>query len=364
MWDFNSDAGSPDFPKHTLQSWSKWDKKSPTTPLTFGIEMEFNVAIQGKQTPDPDPQDPRIIKWKGSDDDDLEATQKHICNTLQQKGIAARDYWDIEAEEKDEDWIIYQDETVSGYHHSYEFHGIEVKSPPFYYCQNSRLNVSAVAQILTNTYRLWCNETCGSHVHVGNARNRFHPRVLSNLAALLWTFEDRLSMLHSESRRTGRGKNYSKRLRDYSRLGLRVSATPEGTRLGLETLLAYKDEDTTFKVLDAIGGGKNRLAYNFIHLEGNDKTKRTIEFRQHEGTMSSERIVHWLNVCIGLVEFAEKVDSDELAEFLWSHFEDKNEEKTKDEKEEYTAIDLLKAIGRPAEAEFYEKSLLNAIILC
>lgn len=63
--------------------------------------------------------------------------------------------------------------------------------------------------------------------------------------------------------------------------------------------------------------------------------------------MDSQRIVAWVNVCVALVEFAETVDPDELDKFLWSHIDDNGRE--------FTVFDLLRAIGRSAEAAFYAR---------
>lgn len=106
-----------------------------------------------------------------------------------------------------------------------------------------------------------------------------------------------------------------------------------------------RHENTTKKIVELMSPPKEtpgRLPYNVRPRSH----KRTIEFRGHEGTLDSERIVNWINVCVGLVEFADTIDPDELDKFLWSHI---------DYADEFTVIDLLRVIGRPAEAEFYAK---------
>lgn len=109
------------------------------------------------------------------------------------------------------------------------------------------------------------------------------------------------------------------------------------------------------KLVDLTSRGKayhvgTRMAYDLDNLiqrlDSNYKAKMTIEFRQHEGTLDSERVAHWVNVCVGLVEFADTVDSDLLESFLHRHIDDN---------EEYNVIDLLRAIAQPAAADFYEK---------
>lgn len=198
--------------------------------------------------------------------------------------------------------------------------------------------------------------TLHRHVHVGYGRKGFHPYILSNLFAILWTFNEHLDMLHPKARRTrGKSNHYCPGLRTHSVLGKKLPDTPDAPRKGLKKILRLRYQDTNKKFVELMnapsdsGFGLVRLAYNAWNLKEPMRKdgKITVEFRGHEGTMSSERIVNWINVCVGLVEFAETVDGDELSKFLWSHIDD-------DEKD-FTVIDVLRAIGRPAEAEFYAR---------
>lgn len=187
-------------------------------------------------------------------------------------------------------------------------------------------------------------------VHVGYGKDGFHPYVLTNLFALIWTFEDRLELLHPETRRSGANK-FCRSLNSDSKLGRAVSDTPNPKKVDLELLLDLRSNNTTFEIIDLMrsngGAVDERLAYNLkplvepLDVDG----KNTVKFRGHEGTMSSERVVNWINVCGGLVEFADTVDPEDLDKFLRTYIDDKD----------FTVFDLLRAIGRPAEAEFYEK---------
>lgn len=245
-----------------FRRWPKREKESTPKPLTFGIEFEFNLAFH-QYTSDSEPHDPRVIHWPVSEDDDeSEAAHHHVTNTLRKAGVAAHTFWNLEAEPKVQDWVVTDDTSVDAWDKHYEFLPLEVNTPPFYYCKDSRLNVSGVLALLTGTYRLHCNNSCGLHVHVGNAKKGFHPAVLCNLFAVLWAFEEPLTMLHSESRRTGKGRDYSRSLRDFSRLGQSLSATPEGTRMGLEKILELRNQDTIEKIVNLMGNYDRRLAYN------------------------------------------------------------------------------------------------------
>lgn len=77
--------------------------------------------------------------------------------------------------------------------------------------------------------------------------------------------------------------------------------------------------------------------------------KRTIEFRQHCSTLDEERVMIWLQVVNGLVEFARTVATVQLREFLFEH----------SEREELgnpiNLIELLDLLGLEQPARFYER---------
>lgn len=337
--------------------------------LSFGVELEFNVAFQTPDayTTDPDPQDPRQIfgivttvmqSEHGEAASRKEEAHEHIANKLRNAGVHARAYWDKVREDQDkpELWMVKDDISVMAWDEDYEFMATEVVSPPFYSCEEARLQTSGICQLLTTNYRINCNDKTGLHVHVGNGHDGFTNQVLVNLMATLWVFEDRLERLHPPRRRSGHsGSNWCPSLRTGSALGTQVPYTPEGKREGLKRILELRTQGATLSIVRLMSceGKSSRLAYNVHHLnesaiiDAEEMSRRTIEFRGHEGTMDPDRILNWVNVCLGLVEFADTVDSDSLEKFLWSHIDD--------EEEAFDVIDLLRAIGRPAEADFYSK---------
>lgn len=169
--------------------------------------------------------------------------------------------------------------------------------------------------------------------------------------ATLFIFEKQLECLHPPSRRSG--QNYfCQDIRTKSILGSNLPDTPEGTWQGLEEILKHRNQDTTAEIVENLRprdseGGIVRLAYNLVNLDETTNLSRTLEFRGHEGTLNPERIVNWINVCAGLVEFADTVKDHLLDAFLRRHVDDQN----------FTVIDLLKAIGRPNEAEYYARKI-------
>lgn len=158
-------------------------------------------------------------------------------------------------------------------------------------------------------------------------------------------------MLHPKARREGGERDeWCPSLHQLSFLGRTIEDTPEkATRKGLKIILECRNHQTNKRILELITDPcLRRLVYNLDGLAERDASveKNTVEFRGHEGTMDPERITNWINVCVGLVEFADSVDPGEFNKFLWSHVDDEKD---------FTVIDLLKAIGRPAEAQCYAK---------
>lgn len=195
-------------------------------------------------------------------------------------------------------------------------------------------------------------------VHIGYGKtdgkeNSWHPRVASKLMAVLWVFQDRLDTLHPVRRRTNKvGSNHCPSLWTMSKLAYQLRDDADWKQNGLERLLGLREENECDEIVKMAGARDNlhmRLGYNIDNLSRSISECKTFEFRQHCGTLSPDRITAWVNVCAGLVEFADTVEDELLEPFLRSH--------VNDELEDYTVIDLLRAIGRPGEAEFYDQRI-------
>ncbi|CAG8950884.1 hypothetical protein HYFRA_00003101 [Hymenoscyphus fraxineus] len=341
-------------------------------------------------TTDPDPEDPRVVRglatyeldpeeeptpWQQVEAyrEQREQIYTHIRDTLREAGLPCR-LGDDYSNPKPEDWVLFSDRSVGPVEdddsaHNYNFMDVEITSPPFYDHEDSRRQVKAVCEILTSTYRIHAkgNKTCGMHVHVSSrvpfdqfstktqeefpyGYSGYHPRHLASLMACLWVFEDRLQRIHPEHRRPGHeAAEYCLPLATGSWLTYDCDFPRGGWRQrGLKTLLAARDEKTCQEVCFLTRGFQERLSYNTRTLSW-DKGIRTVEFRQHEGTVEAEEVSQWIKVCIALVKFAVKVDEKALDGFLKRHVDDALED--------YTAIDLLKAIGSADSAEYYEKKM-------
>ncbi|KAH7330149.1 putative amidoligase enzyme-domain-containing protein [Rhexocercosporidium sp. MPI-PUGE-AT-0058] len=300
--------------------------------LTFGLELEFAIAILAPSSSDPHPSDPRSATnlTTGPSDSWIANLRSHVAATLFHAGLSAyasSPYADSPPPNSEISWIVKHDDTIQvpeidGYH----FLPIEINSPPFYYGTNQAFaEIKIACQVLRETYRISCNRSCGVHVHVGNGLNGFAFEAVQNLLATVWTFEPQFETIHSlyrveNSRMCPSFRRHSELARNH---------TVDGkldVRGGLEEILGPGTED--FEVLvdlteprarDSYHGG-SRLAYHLgdvgAERDLGASYRRTIEFRQHKGTLDFEELELWIKFCVQLVMFADSIERRKLAGFL------------------------------------------------
>ncbi|CCD45720.1 hypothetical protein BofuT4_P047380.1 [Botrytis cinerea T4] len=290
--------------------------------LTFGVELEFLLATLPEGGETPHPSDSRKVDAKILADED--SINHDIQRKLEEVGILAT----VKESEFGNDnevaaniatnWILKTDCTVdpgkqSSNTRKYFEYGMEIISPPYYYDDASRRAVETVVRTLRYNYLVRVNETTGLHVHVGNGYHGFEWPILRNFMAIAWTYERQILLLMPEIR-------------------LKNVCVALGTR------------NAGFNI--------SNLAPPFRSTFG----KRTIEFRQHPGTLDSEGILHWVHICVKLVEKACHVKDEELFERLRADVErpigfgDENS---------VTTVDYLMWLGCPAQAYYYGKKLIS-----
>ncbi|CAG8977003.1 hypothetical protein HYALB_00012855 [Hymenoscyphus albidus] len=196
---------------------------------------------------------------------------------------------------------------------NYHFHRVEICSPILLFTEKSLAAVAEVCGILSSNSRIHLNASCGLHVHIGNGMDVFAVETLSKLMATVFTFEPTIDKIHPAARR-----NYP-----------RICPMAPGLRIrDLFELVCYQDRDAAIT---------NRMAYNIVNLLENEpgkprivigggegligvkNSKKTIEFRQHAGTISPEQVTNWISFCAFLVQFSQSVDETLLRTFLQRH---------------------------------------------
>lgn len=110
------------------------------------------------------------------------------------------------------------------------------------------------------------------------------------------------------------------------------------------TLDALKRAVSSQKIVE--DSSSLRGALNFSNLSSDTgKSKNTVEFRQHTGTLDPQRVAHWLRLCVGLLEFSDTVEKATLVPFLEEHIDH--------DVQEFGLDKALQALGLPREAKYY-----------
>jgi hypothetical protein len=204
--------------------------------LTFGVELEFCLATLPEGAKDPEPFDSRQV----SNISDANAVnnltqnqqlhpanlnylkqrlkndivQRHLAETLISAGFPAIIDADVRRQAAEvaqgsaevpqyRSWQVTIDSSirVPGEDNTpgvaaHEWYKMEVISPVLDYSPQAIRRIKKVCKLIHRKYRTLTNDWCGLHVHVGQGPSIFPDYAIRNLAALIWTFEDRLDMLH------------------------------------------------------------------------------------------------------------------------------------------------------------------------
>ncbi|KAI9835367.1 MAG: hypothetical protein M1838_005320, partial [Thelocarpon superellum] len=94
------------------------------------------------------------------------------------------------------------------------------------------------------------------------------------------------------------------------------------------------------------------VSYNFLSLLPEEEQHRTIEFRQHAGTMDIVQIVNWVSLCGGLVEYAHCASPLDFTETLLYNAS----------RPDFDLCDLLEEIGMDLLIPFYETNRESEMI--
>jgi hypothetical protein len=327
------------------------------TELSFGVEFEFNFArLRREDQADPHPE-PRPVKFFKHPWDLIE-----IKNALESAGLPTR-FADDQAPEElwsQGYWVVGRDHSIHPPDEFYDWASIEVQSPPYLFTPNSLNAIKLACSVLTSNFRTNINQSCGLHVHIGNSNKGFAFQTVKNLMAFLWCFEPQLSSLHPASRDNGA---YTRGLRKSSYLA-RTYFWAHKREIPLMRALTdickmshindlYRQLHVTVIDQDSLET-QRMMAYNLHNLARpyESPIKRTVEFRQHEGTLDSARVIAWIATVAGLVDFATAADIGRLEDLLTAQAELQDSGGLS-----YSVTELFRAIGLTESATYYEQHL-------
>lgn len=227
---------------------------------------------------------------------------------------------------------------------NWDSHGVELVSRPLPATSTSFDEIQQHLEPLRGTassrYGSMITPHCALHVHVGFAdpapgqsRNTFGLPTLQHLAYIVVMYEAQISRMHPPHRRAGSDaamKDCITNLDEFDEASLNAfyqafdtDQTEANGELnaddnleapveipisyGLSRRLIFTSEMTMAKLVKLMCGTLKDHIVNFTYLLRPAQAARTLEFRQHEGTLDAEAIRWWVNFVLGLVNLADQM---------------------------------------------------------
>jgi hypothetical protein len=396
-------------------------------PWTFGVELEFCVAFVYPHTvPLPDPDETRKLRFKPREGEIASAIDAHalppvtstaefanravyreqffyqlmgpavrrdIVQMLHEAGFPV--HWERGSSSSSSSssfdgdvvskWQVVSDGSIFGPEKSpYLWTGVEVKSPALAFNKQSLRAVEQVCRLITKRYIVQVNTTTGLHVHCSaGLETNFRLQTMQNLFAFLYAFEPQLDSIHPPDRQNN---NYAHSIRvhsiftdlwwkQYGQMPTLMQGVLELLKkddmLELMTAVCYTWKDKSMRY----------NSFNMFQLLNKKKRgrlwrhhKRTIEFRQHEGTLEPERVVQWVKTVVGIINVVDTTGQDSLKHLLRKVEDEKwtKEGSAKDAKKQeqfgpipaegsWTIIDLFRYMHLHEQADYYQDKLNQVV---
>ncbi|CZS96714.1 uncharacterized protein RCO7_02571 [Rhynchosporium graminicola] len=344
-------------------------------PFTFGVELEMMVAlvrdeVEGQRKPNPS--ETRIVVFPSTNEpEDLSnntrkskqqfpalfyANRVHaeFRRIIDEAGFpVASSGSDISA------WAVVSDTSLR--HpavrdpdidlEGYDWIGIEVKTPALPFTPESLQAVRDVCSLIKTHFKALTNATTGFMFTSGMAISGSTSMTL--LRSWRSSISSRLSSLHFTHTIVGV-------IPMAGAFAVLVTSVLNSSKC----MLRYKLADIVHTTFNGKNGNYN---FNGIKDVGLKAERPTIEFRQHDGTMDSERIVQWVQLLVGTLKYIENEDYSAYVRFLSTIADQEKWEKTGDGKDgereaekgptladdEFPIIDLLHYIGLSEQAAYF-----------
>ena len=318
-----------------------------STPLdiTFGVEIEFLLACHPTQGPIGPARsaNERIAEYNKN-------PRRDVRWALHAAGLEVS--WEDQGDGEYKTWTVVGDSSVEPDDdlkqtpcwcrgsrvqlperqlQDLQYWDVEVVSPILRLNAKSFSDIQNVITTITSRFTVFTPESAGLHVHVGNKTSGFSLQAVKNLAMLVCCFERQFNQLHPGNRLN----NYHCRTPSYE--FNRHRHHPQ------ETVKRIEDFTTLSQLILNFQGG-DCGAYNLYNLDYGEK--RTIEFRQHAGTLEFPKIYRWVVLCCALIKLVHVVEPEDLREFILTHSRKSN----------FSILDLLRALRLEDVAEMFENS--------
>lgn len=234
-------------------------------------------------------------------------------------------------------WTVEHDGTVSLEEDwKQDWCAIELKTPAFFSDPWSLDQVKKTLYIVEENFTAIVNDSCGILIHVGNCHEGYPLRTLKNFAMLITSFERQFSSLHPFHR-----------INNHFVRPVSESFPPRTMMIGVwEKLLVIESCGTVEQLIQQFNYGNNKwTAYSFLTLP--NPFLRTIEFRQHSGTLDIDAITHSAKLSTSLIQLAHFASHSGFYNLIKTH--------AHDDDDKYNIISLLKDLKLSDLADYYSK---------
>ena len=340
-----------------------------TLNLTFGVELEFILSY----FEEPFPQ--RIIdgikQGRISEEDIINlrrqengAQRARLVPVLRSAGLAVNDYGEPDHQNSPayKKWTVEGDGSVQPEPSMYEtmnpqwangsrtlltpemraalrYVDVEIVSPVLTYGNAAFLEVGTAVRAIVSRFPVYVNESTGLHVHVGNQSFGFPLSILKNVAMLVSCFENQFNQLHPAHRLTN----------DYCALPRWAFEPNERNPQKIAEIIGEIETISRFQWWFCAersfrGVHNNWRAYNFGNAVTTTSKKKTIEFRQHRGSLDAQEVQRWILVTCNIVKIAHDANEGAILQMVRRYSNRTN----------LTILDLLRAFGLQNVAMLYE----------
>lgn len=280
--------------------------------LTFGVELECIVAF------DPAKYEPALadadgILWEKQVSSTLHQEDKlriisrtHIVRFLRDNGFNT---YDVTSHGGDQKWTVTNDASIDIEDGPRAEDGflecdVEIKSPAMRFCPKALHRVQKAVRLLTRNFDTFLTDSCSLHVHIGNRKEGFPLQTLKHLSMLTAIFEHQLNSFHPAHR-----------------IGNLQAKGPSAVFKGQnpwDTVQAIQHcgskEELVLLYVNKEGFIDRCFAHNLCPMVSGPH--KTIEFRQHEGSLDEPEIMNWIQVAGGMVDAMHEISAFSLGRLI------------------------------------------------
>ena len=240
-------------------------------------------------------------------------------------------------------WTVESDSSIEHYpgggltppwvcDREWEYTGVELKTPAFRFNRAALDEITTVIELIRSRFDAFTNVSCGLHIHVGNnGHDGFPMQTLRNFCKLVTVFEQQICSLHPDHRIAN----------EYcTSPGLAMQEMSLWERA--LTLEQITDLPGLCRYFNRAGNYWTHLtAYNLFNLDV--AAMKTIEFRQHAGSLEPLEITTWAETVVSLLGVAHLDGDLGCWELIQDHIGDEN----------FSVIDLFQSLGMFKIADYY-----------